>query len=380
MSAPRFLLLPDAFKGTLSSVEVSDALSAAIRQVYPQAHIEARPMADGGEGTVAAWLALYGGGLITTTVTGPNFAPVQAQYGLTEDGQTAVIEMAAAAGLPLNQAKQPPTDTTSYGVGELMQHALDQGVTSIVLGLGGSATHDGGCGCAAALGYRFYDAQGQSFIPVGDQLSRIQRIDATQRDPRLDQIEVIALCDVDNPLLGPDGAAQQFAPQKGANAAMVERLERGGQHLAEQVARDLNMAAEQFAGAGAAGGLGFGCRAFFNAELRSGMAMLLDAMDFDALAQQADIIITGEGRLDEQSLRGKVVMAIARRARAHRAKVVAVVGCMAGDLSTFHGAGLDAVVVSQPQDGHVLLSKTEAEQNVLMAFEQFLRSDQQATA
>jgi len=372
MSAPRFLLLPDAFKGTLTSVEVSEALSAAIRQVYPQAHIEARPMADGGEGTVAAWLALHGGALITTTVTGPDFAPVQAQYGLTEDGHTAVIEMAAAAGLPLNHAKQPPTDTTSYGVGELMQHALAQGVTRIVLGLGGSATHDGGCGCAAALGYRFYDAQGQSFIPVGGQLSRIQRIDATQRDPRLSHTDIIALCDVDNPLLGAAGAARQFAPQKGADAVMVQRLERGGQHLAERVARDLGMADSEFAGAGAAGGLGFGCRAFFNAELRGGMSMLLDAMDFEALAQQADIIITGEGRLDEQSLRGKVVMAIARRARAHRAKVVAVVGCMAGDRSTFLDGGLDAVVVSQGQDRDTLPSKAEAAQAVQAVMQQFL--------
>jgi len=183
---------------------------------------------------------------------------------------------------------------------------------------------------------------------------------------------MMALCDVDTPLLGPAGAALQFAAQKGADAAMVQHLERGGQHLAERVQRDLGVVDSQFAGAGAAGGLGFGCRAFFNAELRSGMAMLLDAMEFDALAQHADYIITGEGRLDAQSMRGKVVMAVARRAQGHRAKVVAVVGSVAGDASTFIDEGLDAVVVSQPHGGAGLPSPTQAKQALLTATVQFL--------
>ncbi len=337
----KVLLIPDSFKGTMSSLEICEIMERALRQHNPEAEIVSIPVADGGEGTVDAFLTAMGGEKVFLTVTGPLGTPVEAFYGRI--GDTAVIEMAAAAGLPLIRGELDPEGATTYGVGELMCHAAAAGAGRIVIGLGGSATTDGGCGAAAAAGVAFYDAQGAPFVPVGGTLKDVERIDCSGLNPALRAVEIVTMCDISNPLTGPQGAAYVFAPQKGADAAAVERLDRGLKHLAEIVRAQLHREIDAMPGAGAAGGMGGGMAAFFDSRLEMGIRTVLDTVEFDRLLEGADLVFTGEGKLDSQSLRGKVVVGVARRARERKVPVIAVVGDIGDHIEAVYDEGVSAV-------------------------------------
>lgn len=327
----RYVLVPDSFKGTMTSVEICDILREEILRAKPAAEVVSIPVADGGEGSVEAFLAAVGGQRIQVPCHGPHMEEMTGFYGMLPDG-TAVVEMAAAAGLPLVGGRLEPDRTTTFGVGELMADAAERGARRIVLGLGGSATNDGGCGAAAALGARFLDEQGRAFLPTGGNLDRIAHIDLRGQRPLP---EVTVMCDIDNPLCGPSGASAVFGPQKGADPEMVRMLDENLRHLAAAVRRDLGMETEHLPGGGAAGGMGAGAAAFWNGTLQMGIETVLDTVDFDRIVQGARLVITGEGRLDGQSLRGKVVSGVAARAKRAGVPVVAVVGAV--------GEGADGV-------------------------------------
>jgi len=336
------LLIPDSFKGTLSSTQVCATMARAILRHRPETKVVSIPVADGGEGTVDAFLTALGGKRVECTVCGPHFAPMTAVYGLLPDG-AAVIEMAACAGLPLVGTKKNLERTTTYGVGQLICDALDKGARKFYIGLGGSATNDGGCGCAAACGVRFYESHGSSFVPSGRNLHEIEKIDMAYADPRLKECTFTVLCDIQNPLCGEHGAAAVFGPQKGADWEMVQRLDAGLRHLAKRWKEDLGLDLLTLAGGGAAGGMGAGMAAFFGGELRPGIDLLLDAVGFDGLAKDASLAFTGEGKLDGQTLWGKAIAGIARRTKAHGLPLIAVVGGSEGDLTTLYESGVTAV-------------------------------------
>ncbi|MDO4574603.1 MAG: glycerate kinase [Planctomycetia bacterium] len=338
---PNFLLIPDSFKGSMSSGEVCERMERGIRRVYPQAGVRSVPVADGGEGTVDAFLAALGGEKRFVEVSGPFGEKIPAFYGWLANG-TAVVEMAACAGLPQVEGMKNPEKTTTYGVGELLLEAASRGARKIILGLGGSCTNDGGCGAAAACGVRFYDASGKAFLPTGGTLTEVAAIDVSARNPLLDGVEIVTMCDIDNPLFGPEGAAFVFAPQKGADAAMVARLDAGLQHLSHTLQK-MGIAISKLPGAGAAGGMGGGMAAFWGSRLQMGIDAVLDAVSLETLLKDTDMVFTGEGRLDTQSLRGKVVLGVSRRVRPFGVPVVAIVGDVEGDVSAVYAEGITAV-------------------------------------
>lgn len=343
----KYVLIPDSFKGTLSSEDICRIASEEILRLEPEAEICAIPVADGGEGTVDAFLAAVGGTRAEVPCTGPCGQEVMGFYGLLPDG-TAVVEMAAAAGLPLAGACRDPEKTTTYGVGQLMAHALSRGAKRLVLGLGGSATNDGGCGAAAALGAEFLDAEGRAFVPTGGTLTQIAHIRMKGLRETLAGAEVTVMCDIDNPLCGPAGAAAVFGPQKGADAAMVARMDAGLRHLAETLEKDVGMEVLTLAGGGSAGGFGAGAAAFFGGQLRMGIDVVLDLTDFDRKCRGASLVITGEGHLDSQSLRGKTVVGVARRARALGVPAAALVGGCETALDAVYAEGVPGVFPIHP--------------------------------
>lgn len=343
----KYVLIPDSFKGTLSSEDICRIASEEILRLEPEAEICAIPVADGGEGTVDAFLAAVGGTRAEVPCTGPCGQEVMGFYGLLPDG-TAVVEMAAAAGLPLAGACRDPEKTTTYGVGQLMAHALSRGAKRLVLGLGGNATNDGGCGAAAALGAEFLDAEGRAFVPTGGTLTQIAHIRMEGLRETLAGAEVTVMCDIDNPLCGPAGAAAVFGPQKGADAAMVARMDAGLRHLAEMLEKDVGMEVLTLAGGGSAGGFGAGAAAFFGGQLRMGIDVVLDLTDFDRKCRGASLVITGEGHLDSQSLRGKTVVGVARRARALGVPAAALVGGCETALDAVYAEGVSGVFPIHP--------------------------------
>lgn len=343
----KYVLIPDSFKGTLSSEDICRVASEEILRLEPEAEICAIPVADGGEGTVDAFLAAVGGTRAEVPCTGPCGQEVMGFYGLLPDG-TAVVEMAAAAGLPLAGACRDPEKTTTYGVGQLMAHALSRGAKRLVLGLGGSATNDGGCGAAAALGAEFLDEEGRAFVPTGGTLTQIAHIRMKGLRETLAGAEVTVMCDIDNPLCGPAGAAAVFGPQKGADAAMVARMDAGLRHLAETLEKDVGMEVLTLAGGGSAGGFGAGAAAFFGGQLRMGIDVVLDLTDFDRKCRGASLVITGEGHLDSQSLRGKTVVGVARRARALGVPAAALVGGCETALDAVYAEGVSGVFPIHP--------------------------------
>lgn len=338
----KILLIPDSYKGTMSSMEICKIMKEAISKHFPQAEVVAVPVADGGEGSVAAFLAAAGGKKVHLRVKGPYFESLDSFYGILPDN-TAVIEMAAAAGLPLVGENRHAELTTTYGAGQLIKHAAEAGCKRIIVGLGGSATNDGGTGAAAALGVRFLDSDGNDFIPVGGTLDRIAKIDLSSITPALGSAELTIMCDIDNPFCGPRGAAAVFAPQKGADADLVELLDRNLDHLAEVIKRDLGKEIRDIPGAGAAGGMGGGMAAFFGGRLRPGIETVLEAVGFDSLLTGADLVISGEGRIDSQSLRGKVVIGCARRAKAAGIPLIAVVGDIGDYVEEAYAEGVSAI-------------------------------------
>lgn len=335
----KYVLVPDSFKGTMTSREICEIMQRAIERIDHDAKIISVPVADGGEGSVDAFLSALGGERKTVTVTGPHFEKLNCSYGITGDG-TAIIEMSACAGLPLVYGNKNPEITTTYGVGELICNAARSGAKRIVIGLGGSATNDGGCGAAAAAGIKFYDKAGKSFVPVGRTLKDIASIDYSGIDAALTGISISAMCDVDNPLLGETGAANVFGPQKGANAAMIARLDAGLRHLAE-VSGKAELAS--MPSSGAAGGMGFGIMAFFKSPLQMGIDGLLDIINFESILTGADLVLTGEGRIDPQSMRGKTVIGVARRASKCGVPTIAVVGDIADGIESAYDLGVTAI-------------------------------------
>lgn len=339
----KIILAPDSFKGTMRSIEICRIMKREAQKAFPGCEILSIPVADGGEGTVESMLAAAGGRRVRVTVQGPRSEPVESFYGRLPGGKRAVIEMAAAAGLPLVKGCEDPTVTTTYGVGMLMQHAVRKGAREILLGLGGSCTNDGGCGAAAALGVRFLDKNGNSFVPCGGTLEKIARIDPEPARQALAGVRIRLMCDVDNPLYGEHGAAFVFGPQKGADPAMVRRLDRGLRHLG-RLLEPLCPGISQMPGAGAAGGMGAGMCALLGAELVSGIDGVLDTVGFEALLEGCDMVFTGEGRIDGQSLRGKVIFGVCRRASARGVPVCAVVGdALDRELGEASARGLCAV-------------------------------------
>lgn len=339
----KFLLIPDSFKGTMSSAEICGLMETAIRIHYPEAEIVSIPVADGGEGSVDSFLAAMGGQRVDLIVKGPYMEDVPAFYGLVDDGKTAVIEMAACAGLPLVGENLHAEKTTTYGVGQLMADAVKRGCRKIVVGLGGGATNDLGTGAAAALGMRFLDGEGNTFIPVGETLSKIARIDKSGLLAALRKIEILTMCDIDNPLCGKNGAAYVFGPQKGADPAMVEYLDSGLKAASEIIKEELGEDISELPGAGAAGGMGGGMAAFFGSQLKMGIETVLDTVGFDRLLEGIDMVFTGEGKMDFQSLRGKVVIGVARRAKEKKVPVVAVVGDIGDDIEGAYEEGVSAI-------------------------------------
>lgn len=326
----KLLLCPDKYKGSLDSEQLGAALAEGARLALPEAAVVSLPLADGGDGTEAVLRRQLGGTEQSVRVADPLGRPVQAGYTLLGEGHTAVIEMARASGLALlAPSARDALRADTYGTGELMRHALAQGARRLLLCIGGSATTDGGAGMARALGYRLLDAEGEDLPPGGAALARLERIAAPQPDP-LAGIEVEVACDVDNPLLGPRGAARVYAPQKGASEAEVAQLERGLERLA-QVWAEMGHAVAERPGAGAAGGLGAGLIAFARARLRSGIELVMHELDFEAQVRQADLILTGEGRLDGQTFSGKVIHGVCQVARRHGVPVAALCGAI--DLS-----------------------------------------------
>ena len=336
----KWILMPDSFKGTMSSLEICRLMREALLRHVPDAEVVSIPVADGGEGSVEAFLAAMGGHRVEVPCTGPDFRKISGFYGLLADGYTAVIEMAAAAGLPLMEGRLCAEGATTYGVGELILAAIRDGARRIILGLGGSATNDGGCGAAAALGVRFFDRQGRSFVPTGITLAEIADIDLSRRHPALDDVPLTVMCDIDNPLYGALGAAYVFAPQKGADAACVQRLDEGLRHFAAVLRQRLGIPVDKLPGGGAAGGFGAGCAALLGGTLRSGIETVLDTVDFDRRAAGYDLIVTGEGRLDSQSLGGKAVSGVAGRCHALGVPAAALVGALALEPDDLAALGL----------------------------------------
>ena len=335
----RYVLVPDSFKGTLGSGEICAILREEILRAKPDAEVVSIPVADGGEGSVDAFLTAVGGQRVQVPCHGPHMEEMTGFYGLLPDG-TAVVEMAAAAGLPLAGNRLEPDTATTYGVGELMADAAARGARCIILGLGGSATNYGGCGAAAALGARFLDGQGKTFLPTGGNLDRIARIDFGGQRPLP---EITVMCDIDNPLCGPTGASEVFGPQKGADPEMVRRLDGNLRHLAEVIRRDLGTEILDLPGAGAAGGMGGGAAAFWNGKLQMGIETVLDTVDFDEIVRGARLVITGEGCLDGQSLRGKVVSGVAVRAERAGVPAVALVGAVGEGADGIYDLGVCGV-------------------------------------
>ena len=336
------VLIPDSFKGTMSSSRIIAVMKAQILKYWPECQIVSIPVADGGEGSVDSFLTALGGEKISIRTQGPWGEEIDSFYGLLPDN-TAVIEMAASAGLPLVGDRKDPSKTTTYGVGELILDAAKKGAGRIVIGLGGSATNDAGCGAAAACGVTFLDREGKSFVPTGATLDRIASIDLSTMDESVRKLEITAMCDIDNPFYGPSGAAAVYGPQKGADEEMVSFLDERMKKLSSLVESQLGIDLQAIPGSGAAGGMGGGMKAFFNARLQMGIDTVLDVTGFDDLARGADWIFTGEGMIDSQSLRGKVVIGVARKAKRLGVPVIAVVGDIADDIDAAYDEGVTGI-------------------------------------
>ncbi|WP_017891866.1 glycerate kinase [Serratia sp. S4] len=339
----KVVIAPDSFKESLSAMAVAEAIERGFRQIYPQVQYVKLPMADGGEGTVDSMVAATGGEIVRVEVTGPLGQPVSAFYGLLGEGETAVIEMAAASGLHLApKGQRDPRITTSYGTGELILAALERGVKTIILGIGGSATNDGGAGMMQALGARLLDDQQQPLPPGGAALARLAQIDLSAVDPRLQLVSVTAACDVDNPLCGPHGASAVFGPQKGATPEMVTQLDAALSHFGSLLQQATGREVLNAPGAGAAGGMGAALLGMLNARLRPGIEIVIETLRLEEALRDADLVITGEGRLDSQSIHGKTPIGVARVAKRHGLPVIGIAGSLSKDYQVVHQHGIDA--------------------------------------
>ncbi|TXG00875.1 glycerate kinase [Massilia arenae] len=350
----KIVIAPDSFKESLSALEAASAIEAGFREIFPEAVYVKVPVADGGEGTVEAMVAATGGRQVVLQATGPLGRPVEAFYGLTGDESTAVIEMAAASGLELvAPPERDPLVATSRGTGELIRAALDAGARRFILGVGGSATNDGGAGMLQALGVELLDAQGAQLAPGGGALALLSRIDVSGLDPRVKDCVFEVACDVSNPLVGPKGASAIFGPQKGATPEMVEQLDANLRHYAGVIARDLGQEVADIPGAGAGGGIAAAMLVFLKGRLRPGSEIVADAVGLDAFVREADLVVTGEGRIDSQTVNGKTPIGVARVAQRHGKPVIAIGGCLANDAHAVHAHGIAATFSTVMKAGTV---------------------------
>ena len=347
----KIVVASDSFKGSLTSLDVAQNVEKAIREVYPLCDVLKVNVADGGEGTMEALQQTLGGVRVSLVVKDPLGREIEATYVILNDGITAVVEMSAASGLPLLKSdERNPLKTSTYGTGQLICDALDRGCRKILVGIGGSATNDAGMGMLQALGFRFLDAQGNQLQPVGENLQLVSSIDSTGRHPDLDKTEFVVACDVKAPLYGRNGAAYVFAPQKGADQKMVEMLDAGLRHFSEVSSAMAGYDCSQMQGTGAAGGLGYAFRQYLDARLERGIEMVLDAIGFDDIISGADLVITGEGRVDSQTLTGKTPFGVAQHAHRQRIPVVVIGGSVEIDVLQVREAGFNDVIQVTPLD------------------------------
>jgi glycerate kinase len=357
------LIAPDSFKDCLSARRVAEALGRGIRNIWPDALCTLLPMADGGEGTVDSLVDATGGKRVERKVMDPLMREVVSCYGLTGDGNTAVIEMAAASGLELlRMGERDPWITTTYGTGQLIGDALDRGVDTILLGIGGSATNDCGSGMAQALGVRFSGKSGWLRVQGGGALGEVERIHMEGLDERIKETRILVACDVDNPLTGPKGAAAVYGPQKGADGKMVALLDRNLVHFAALIREQLGKEVAGVPGAGAAGGLGAGLMAFLDAQLTSGFDMVSRVTRLEERIREADLVITGEGRMDAQTRFGKTPSGVARMARKYGKPVIGVAGSLDSDAGILYEMGFDVLIPIQERPGDLETALREGEQ------------------
>ena len=346
----KFVIAPDSFKGGLTAKQAAEAMKTGLARVYPDADFTLVPMADGGEGTVQSLVDATRGKLITERVTGPLGNQVEAKYGILGDGKTGVIEMSQASGIQfVNEQTRNPLITTTYGTGELILKALDQGISKLILGIGGSATNDGGAGMAQAIGARLLDSAGNQIKVGGGQLDQLERIDTSEIDPRIKELEILIASDVTNPLVGKDGASAVFGPQKGATPEMVETLDSNLQHYAAVIKADLGKDLANYAGAGAAGGLGAGLLAFTNSTMEKGVDIVVEYSGLKQKAAGADFVFTGEGEIDFQTKFGKTPygVALATKQVAPKAPVIVIAGSVGDGISELYSEkSIDAIFTS----------------------------------
>ena len=340
----KIVIAPDSYKESLSATEVAQAIEKGFREIFPEAQFVSVPVADGGEGTVEAMIAATQGRAVTSIVTGPLGEAVEAQWGISGDGHTAFIEMAAASGLALVPPElRNPLITTSYGTGELILQALESGVKNIIIGIGGSATNDGGAGMVQALSAKLRDANGADIGFGGGSLMSLNKIDISRLDARLQACSIRVACDVTNPLTGESGASFIFGPQKGATEAMIRELDHNLDHFAEVIKKSLRVDVKEVPGSGAAGGMGAALMAFLGADLRSGIEIVTQALNLEEHIHDCTLVVTGEGRLDSQSIHGKVPVGVASVAKKYHKPVIGIAGSLTRDVGIVHQYGIDSV-------------------------------------
>ena len=347
----KIVVAPDSFKGSVSALEAANAIEQGLRRVFPEAIIDKIPMADGGEGTAQSLVDATGGHFRNQRVLAPLENEVDAQFGILADGETAVIEMAAASGLTLVAPhERNPLRTTTYGTGQLIHAALEAGGRRLIIGIGGSATNDGGAGMAAALGVRLLDTNGKQIPHGGEGLGQLASIDITGLHPAIAETETVVACDVNNPLTGPNGASHVYGPQKGATPEMIETLDAHLAHFDKILVQTLGKSFNDIPGAGAAGGLGAGLMAFLNAELRLGVDIMIDAVKLQERVKGASLVFTGEGQLDFQTVFGKTPVGVAKVAKSYNIPVIAIAGGIAEGAEGVYEVGIDAMlgIVQEP--------------------------------
>lgn len=359
----KIICVPDSFKGTLSSEQICEIIKSEGKKIFPNCEFVTIPVADGGEGSVDCFIKALNGVKKTCNVSDAFFEKIEANYCIINNN-TAVIEMASCCGLPLVEHKKNPMLTTTYGVGEIIIDAIKNNCTKIIMALGGSSTNDGGCGAAAALGVKFFDKNKTEFVPTGGTLINIQTIDVSNINTSLKNIEITTMCDIDNPLYGEFGAAYVFAPQKGADDEIVKLLDEGLINFSNKIKSFLNVDVSNIKGAGAAGGMGAGMVAFFGSSLEMGIETVLDAVKFDDLISNANLIITGEGKIDNQSLSGKVVVGVAKRAKAKNVPVLAIVGTIGDGYEQAYNVGVTSVFSINRTAEDFSVTKTKSEYNL----------------
>lgn len=342
----KLLFASDSFKGTLSSDQTIELLTKAAEEVFGSCETSGVPVADGGEGTTDAVVKARNGEIITVPVHGPLMEMEQGFYGRLSDSE-AILEMAAASGLPMvPEEKRNPLNTTTYGTGELLKAALDAGYTEIAIAIGGSATNDGGMGFASALGIRFLDQDGNVLEGRGEDLEKVAHIDMSGLDPAVQKAHFTVMCDVTNPLCGPDGATYTFGKQKGGTPEILDRLEKGMQNYRDVIIREFGVNPDEIQGSGAAGGLGTALKVFLHAEMKSGIETVLDLIDFDARLEGVDLVVTGEGRTDWQSCFGKVMQGVGDRSAKHQVPVAALCGGLGPDYEKIYAHGISSIMTT----------------------------------